>query len=393
VEFLDGTRRSLSKNELQRLDEMLANGAKLYRQDNIISTGYSQALSRPLELGGNRYSPGAAAHWKTTLEGLARLADSRRIEPRGGQLAYVRYLSDFPVSAIGNLWDDVVMSSRSEDKLYSVQTSSKAIQRSLLMTTDPGDLILDPTCGSGTTAYVAEQWGRRWITCDTSRVPLALTRQRMLTAIFPYYELKEPGRGPGGGFVYKRKQNKKGEEIGGLVPHITLKSIANNEEPKMEVLVDRPEEVKGITRVAGPFTVEATIPAAAEIGAFDEQVANPGDFPSPQTPLPAGEGLSRGNPAAHIERMLEFLRRSETLRLPGNETLHLQNVRRLTDTEHLHAEAMQPGDGERRVAIVFGPEDGAIVSDVVFEAARRGTSSSTTSCSSSASPSRPRRGS
>jgi adenine-specific DNA-methyltransferase len=194
--------------------------------------------------------------------------------------------------------------------------------------------------------------------------------QRLLTATFPYYELKEPGRGPGGGVVYKRKQNRKGEEVGGLVPHITLKSIANNEEPKMEVLVDRPEEMKGITRVAGPFTIEATIPAAAEMNRLEEKAADRGDFPSPQTPLPAGEGLSRGNPAAHIERMLEFLRRSETLRLPGNETLHLQNVRRLTDTEHLHAEAMQPGDGERRVAIVFGPEDGAIVSDVVFEAAR-----------------------
>ena len=99
------------------------------------------------------------------------------------------------------------------------------------MTTDPGDLVLDPTCGSGTTAYVAEQWGRRWITIDTSRVPLALARQRLLTATFPYYELKDEARGPAGGFVYKRKQNNKGEEVGGIVPHVTLKSIANNEPP------------------------------------------------------------------------------------------------------------------------------------------------------------------
>ena len=97
------------------------------------------------------------------------------------------------------------------------------------MTTDPGDLVLDPTCGSGTTAYVAEQWGRRWITIDTSRVPLALARQRLLTATFPYYQLKEETRGPAGGFVYIRKQNSKGEEVGGIVPHVTLKSIANDE--------------------------------------------------------------------------------------------------------------------------------------------------------------------
>src|SRR5207237_26488 len=144
--------------------------------------------------------------------------------------------------------------------VYVVQTSAKVIERCLLMTTDAGDLVLDATCGSGTTAYVAEQWGRRWITIDTSRVPLALARQRLLTATFDWYELRDEPRGPAGGFVYKRKQNSKGEEIGGIVPHITLKSIAKDEPPEEEVLVDRPEIQNGITRVTGPFTVEATIP-------------------------------------------------------------------------------------------------------------------------------------
>ena len=133
------------------------------------------------------------------------------------------------------------------------------------MTTDPGDLVLDPTCGSGTTAFVAEQWGRRWITCDTSRVPLALARQRLLTATFDYYQLKDEQHGPAGGFVYKRKQNQKGEEVGGIVPHITLSSIANNEPPAEEVLVDRPEVVRNVVRVTGPFTFEATIPAAEDL--------------------------------------------------------------------------------------------------------------------------------
>ena len=149
-------------------------------------------------------------------------------------------------------------------KSYVVQTNTEVIQRCILMTTDPGDLVLDPTCGSGTTAYVAEQWGRRWITIDTSRVPLALARQRLLTATFPYYELKEPAHGPAGGFVYKRKQNRKGEEVGGIVPHVTLKSIANNEPPDEEVLVDRPERDNTIIRVTGPFVVEATIPTPVD---------------------------------------------------------------------------------------------------------------------------------
>ena len=134
-----------------------------------------------------------------------------------------------------------MISGFSDRKLYVVQTTPNVIQRCLLMTTDPGDLVLDPTCGSGTTAYVAEQWGRRWITADVSRVPLALARQRLLTATFDWYELKDDARGPAGGFVYKRKQNKKGEEVGGIVPHVTLKSIANNQPPAEEVLVDRPE--------------------------------------------------------------------------------------------------------------------------------------------------------
>jgi adenine-specific DNA-methyltransferase len=235
------------------------------------------------------------------------------------------------------------------------------------MTTDPGDLVLDPTCGSGTTAYVAEQWGRRWITIDTSRVPLALARQRLLTATFPYYELKEPQRGPTGGFVYRRKQNSKGEEIGGIVPHITLKSIANNEPPKEEVLVDRPEEVSNITRVCSPFCVEATIPRALDLEAPEEESAEP---------------LARGDAE---DRMLEILRASPLLHLGGGKVVKLRNVRRPAKTMYLSAEAeldqaeaeqkvtaLKTGEGaseltaeQRRpagppVAILFGPENGAL---------------------------------
>ena len=256
--------------------ELLPEGARAYRQDNIVSQRPPGDF--PVEFAGKVYRP-ITGYWKTGQTGMSRLIAAKRIEERGRMLAYVRFFDDFAFRPMANYWADVRLSSRSEDKLYAVQTSTKVIERCMLMCTDPGDLVLDPTCGSGTTAYVAEQWGRRWITCDTSRVPLALARQRLLTATFPYYELKDPQSGPQGGFVYKRRQNRKGEEVGGLVPHVTLKSIANDEPPATEVLVDRPEVNTGVVRVAGPFVVEATI---APPQVLDDAAAR-SDTPPPPT--------------------------------------------------------------------------------------------------------------
>jgi adenine-specific DNA-methyltransferase len=230
------------------------------------------------------------------------------------------------------------------------------------MTTDPGDLVLDPTCGSGTTAYVAEQWGRRWITIDTSRVPLALARQRILTATFPYYELRDEPRGPAGGFVYNRKQNAKGEEVGGIVPHITLKSVANDEPPEEEVLVDRPEVINSITRVSGPFCVEATIPTPVQYEAeasTDTNAEDQGSF---------------------VDRMLEVLRKSPVLQVGANKKVTLKNVRPPAKTLSLSAEAqLANGNGNgKSVAFVFGPENGAVseklVHDAAFEAHGKGYS-------------------
>lgn len=239
------------------------------------------------------------------------------------------------------------------------------------MTTDPGDLVLDPTCGGGTTAYVAEHWGRRWITCDTSRVPLALTRQRLLTATFPWYQLKEPPRGPAGGFVYERRRNRKGEEVGGLVPRITLKSIANDEEPETVTLVDRPEVNAKITRVCGRFTVEATVQAARTV---DDPP--PAEDKTSERERTAEETGVYENPRRYLDRMIEVLRQSHTLQLPGNISLHLAQVRPLSGADHdyLHAEAEETAGGAegkaQRIAVVFGPEHGAIDSHLVFEAAR-----------------------
>src|SRR5262249_8872788 len=157
---------------------------------------------------------------------------NRLFDGGGESLGGIVFWEDWPFVSLSNIWDDI---HGEPDPIYVVQTTYKVVQRCILMTTDPGDLVLDPTCGSGTTAYVAEQWGRCCITIDTSRVPLALARQRLLPPTFPYYELKDEAIGPASGFVYKRKQNKKGEEVGGIVPQITLKSIANNEPPQEKV--------------------------------------------------------------------------------------------------------------------------------------------------------------
>jgi adenine-specific DNA-methyltransferase len=263
VELADGERRRMTEEEVAFLESLPA-GARIFRPNPLTSQSASSTTLFEYVFDGRTFKPGKGG-WKTNLEGMERLDTANRLIAQGKTLGFIRYLDDFPFKPVNNVWDDTRQSGFADEKRYVVQTAPRVIERCIAMTTRPGDLVLDPTCGSGTTAYVAEQWGRRWITIDTSRVPLALTRQRLLTATFPYYELKDPERGPAGGFVYKRKQNAKGEEVGGIVPHVTLKSIANDEPPKEEVLVDRPEVDSKITRVTGPFVVEATIPTPVDI--------------------------------------------------------------------------------------------------------------------------------
>jgi adenine-specific DNA-methyltransferase len=250
VEIPDGSFRLLSKEELEGTQAIPA-GARRFRPSQLYSQTGGESSRYSFEFEGKTYKSPSSGGWRTSPDGLKSLAKANRVMHRGQYLAYKMFADDFPYIQLHNVWTDVLFTAFGSGKLYVVQTSPLVVQRCLLMTTDPGDLVLDPTCGSGTTAYVAEQWGRRWITIDTSRVPLALARQRLLTATFPYYELKDETLGPVSGFVYARKQNSKGEEIGGIVPHVTLKSIANNEPPEEEVLADRPEEDKKITRVTG----------------------------------------------------------------------------------------------------------------------------------------------
>ncbi|MDN5870866.1 MAG: site-specific DNA-methyltransferase [Nitrococcus sp.] len=363
----DGRYRGVTAQE-KRSEVDLPEGARLYNPGDLQSQGAASA-PQPFKFEGKRYEPSANAHWKPNYpEGLQRLAAAGRIHVAKNSIRYRRFADDFAYQQIGNIWTDTLTGSFTDDKLYVVQTGLKVAERCLLMTTDPGDLVLDPTCGSGTTAYVAEPWGRRWITCDTSRVPLALARQRLLTATFPWYELKEPQRGPAGSFVYQRKQNRKGEEVGRLVPRITLKSIANNEQPEMVTLVDRPEVNKKVTRVCGRFAVEATIQAAAVL----DEALTPGPSPASGRGEQAEAPASYQNPRAYLDRMIEVLSRAHTLRLPGNQALALESVRPVADCEWLHAEARTEANGHdgQRVAVAFGPEDGAIASQFVYEAAR-----------------------
>jgi adenine-specific DNA-methyltransferase len=235
VQDENGVRRAATDAELSGASESL----RVFRADNLTSqtTRTGQTTVFPVELGGSTYSPNKGG-WKTNREGMGRMKRADRLIALGNTLSYVRFLQDFPVFPFNNQWSDTTTAGFGDPKSYVVQTNSKVIQRCLLMASDPGDLVLDPTCGSGTTATVAEQWGRRWITIDTSRVALALARARVMGARYPFYLLADSREGQAKeaeitraapssqpvhgsirqGFVYER------------VPHITLKSIANNAE-------------------------------------------------------------------------------------------------------------------------------------------------------------------
>ena len=351
----DGTYRGVTAAE-KRQETPLPEGARPYKPADLRSPGASRK-PQPFDFEGKTYMPGANAHWSANYpEGMKRLVSADRIHVAANSLQYRRFATDFPYRERGNLWTDTRTGSFTGEKMYVVQTNPKVVERCLLMTSDPGDLVLDPTCGSGTTAWCAEKWGRRWITCDTSRVPIALARQRLLTATFDYHQLNELERGPAGGFVYRRKQNRRGEEIGGIVPHITLESIANDEPAKEEVLVDRPEQDGDITRVSGPFCIEATIPTPVDWDDDGEE--------------DSGDAAAVDDYENHIERMIEVLRHSPVLHVGGGQRVSLTKVRRPARALNLSAEAAVTGDGEQTAAIVFGQENGAVSDKLVYEAAR-----------------------
>ncbi|MDP3763422.1 MAG: site-specific DNA-methyltransferase, partial [bacterium] len=240
VEFADGTRRRLAKEEAEN---PRAIKGKIFYPSDLASSGYTPSCTFDFEFEGKTIRAGKKS-WRTNPAGIAKLIQMKRIMTLGekNRPCFLQYIDDNPVQTISNLWVDT---RSAMDKIYVVETDTEVIKRCLLMTTDPGDLVIDPTCGSGTTAFVAEQWGRRWITIDTSRVAVTLAKQRLMTASFDYYKLAHSLEGISSGLEYKK------------VPHVTLGSIANDERGGEETLYDQPLVDKSKVRVTGPFTVEA----------------------------------------------------------------------------------------------------------------------------------------
>lgn len=331
VELVDGTRRLMTEEEQEDWSK-LPTEARPYRQDNIVSQRPPGDF--PVEFQGRTYRP-ITGYWKTGVEGMARLIAAKRIERRGNMLSYVRFYDDFPYKPIANFWTDVRFSSRSEQKQYVVQTAARAVERCVLMTTDPGDLVLDITCGSGTTAFVAEQWGRRWITCDTSRVALTLAKQRLMTSVFDYFRLAHPDEGVSSGFAYK------------TAPHVMLKTIANGEKPNLEILYDQPVVDSGTVRVTGPFTIEA-VPAPA-VKSLDEV-----DEPTAAAPSADNSVARSGATLRQDEWTSELLRTG--VRGKGGQRIEFTRMEPLSGTRYLNADAETKSDQPQRLVVSFGPE-------------------------------------
>lgn len=269
--------------------------------------------------------------WRVSESSLKKLAELGRLEVVGRSLRFKKFAADFPYQKINATWTDLWAE---QNKCYAVQTSTEVIQRCLLMTTDTGDLVIDPTCGSGTTAYVAEQWGRRWITIDTSRVALALARTRLMTVKFPYYKLKDK-KSVSAGFEYK------------TIPHITLKSLANNEPPEIEVLYDRPFEDKNVVRVAGPFTVESLSPH--RVSDAQEMVSSERFVETVVASL-LKAGVQTGEKGARVEFVnLDILPSGPEVQAVGE---------------------YKTASGLKKVAVAIGPEFGSVDDDFIRDAAR-----------------------
>ncbi len=375
IETADGNRVAHEKGMSGRLFQL----ADLTSQ----TTREAQTTVFPVQVRDTAYMPRTGG-WKTNKIGMARLAAANRLMPSGAVLRYVRFIDDFPAFPLNNFWEDTITVFGSA-KVFVVQTNPRVIQRCMLMATDPGDLVLDPTCGGGTTALVAEQWARRWITIDTSRVALALTRTRLMTSKFAYYILADSpagimrqaaldGRSPLGplpatasdiskGFIYER------------IPHVTLKSIANNPDIRegmprdeidaavtrhgeSELLYDKPFKDENIVRVSGPFTVESLSPHRT-LKSADEN-------PDPE-PLPAADS------ERFIERILDNLRKAGVQNTIRNQRLMFERLNSWPGV-YIQADADFRENGvAKRAAICIGPEYGTVSGELIREAAKEGS--------------------
>ena len=345
IELADGRRMPIGQwekeNGIKFVYENRPKGSSVYTQSALISDAGNENSRFPITFNGRVYTIKSGS-WKTNEIGIKRLIKANRIYSTNNNLRYIRYFDDFTCMELNNIWTDIrgIQSRKAaEAKQYVVQTSTKSIQRCILMTTDPGDLVLDPTCGSGTTAYVAEQWGRRWITIDTSRIALNIAKKRLTTAVFPYYELFDKENGNiRQGFVYK------------TVPHITLKSLANDLEPEEEILYDQPKEDKKKIRVSGPFTVET-------LQSFN--VVNPDAI-----------GVEERNEAEDFqERIFAHLKSSGIRNGAKNEQAIFYNMEAVSNP-YLNAKGYyKDAEGKERLAYFhIGPKFGTVSKRAVSEA-------------------------
>ncbi len=347
VELPDGNVRKLTSEERFDPNEYLPKDARIYQRMPLESRGVSKTgRSEHFEWDGRVFRCGGNGQWRVSLEGLARLGELSRLEALEGQssLRWKRYEEEVPGRRIHNIWATTMSP---DDKRYVVQTSPKVIQRAILMTSDPGDLVFDPTCGSGATALAAEEWGRRWITCDTSRVAIAIARQRLMTANFDYYELAHPEEGVGSGFRYKS------------VDAVSAKILAYDEPPAKTMLYDQPRVDRAKARVTGPFTVEA-VPAP---------VVKPLDDIRPAEPAPADESVARTEPTArHGDWRDELLKAgirgkagqhisfARLEPLPGAGWLHADGETRPDDSGANRIREPATAHAPVRAVVSFGPD-------------------------------------
>jgi adenine-specific DNA-methyltransferase len=363
-------------------NDSLADTEGVFRRSALTSSGYTPSCTFPFEFEGHQFNPFSGKSWRTNLDGMRRLVEAGRLFRLGGTIYFKRYADDFPVVQLENSWTDAPPAAA---RLYVVETAPKFVDRCMLMTTDPGDLVLDPTCGSGTTAFVAEQWGRRWITIDTSRVALALARQRMMGARFPFYLLADsvdgrakeselsaaalppatPTNDIRHGFVYNR------------IPHVTLGSIAQNPDiragmsrdeiegaikrhAEFELLYDKPYEDKKKVRVTGPFTVESLSPHRSL------------SFATTAEPM-AERSAARDPDAPTFEQtVLENLRVAGVQNGRKAERLDFDVVETYAGT-HIQAIGIRdaaPEGAPKRVGLSIGPQYGTVSPKFVVDAAR-----------------------
>lgn len=328
IHLPDGTKRRMSSEE-RKGEKDLPIKARRFQPTTL--TSQNPGSRYDVEFQGRTFDAGPGQWWKTDEQRMRRLIELGRIIAVGNTLRYVRYIDDFAALTLSANWTDTGVAGYASEKLYVVQTSTKVIQRCMLMATDPGDLVLDPTCGSGTTAFVAEKWGRRWITCDTSRVAIALTKQRLITSLFDYYELAQPQDGVSSGFKYE------------TIPHVTLKSVANNEPPVKEVMYDRPLVDNDRVRVSGPFTLEA-VPAPAVT-----------PLTPVQTPQANDATLVRSGATARQSDWRDELLRTG-IRGKAGQKVEFSRLEVLGGARWLHADGETRETKPTRVVVSFGPE-------------------------------------